>query len=421
MEVNKKNRFAVIALDGAEFHDTVANLTIKFSRKIASVCQVELLEITPALLNERLERLGVCGSPSKFLHDGTYKLDHLSGLFGSGDNYRTVNRYCEKLENVLSELLSEVSHLFVSNIQTAPLNVALSVSLFRALDKRSPKTFCWVHDLWNEAMDAQLGRISNIETVRELAKVFRNPWPNTEYLPTTHYLGTRLSEYLGVKDFSILPPVVDTFELFGFSRQLSEILTSKNILGSECIGFVPSRMSNRKNFPKAVRIFRHIINRLPDSKLIFSGAFSNDISHSTRQMDELLGLADRHDMLSNIVLLVDELEEGKKLHMSDIAALYNLSDFVLCTSTTEEFYLPGIESNLMGTPVFAPSLQSITSWAEGFIEFFELQDEDQTIANKIVSNPDVCKSQNSRAYLRKFDLESISNKFKSQWVLGSAG
>lgn len=184
-------------------------------------------------------------------------------------------------------------------------------------------------------------------------------------------------------DFSVINNSIDT-ELFIYNKEKSNsIKMGLSLKSSFIIGHV-GNFSKPKNYPFILDVFKKIVEKVPDSKLILVGNNSNDTSIE-------LTCADMN--LNNNVLFT-----GVR---TDVYDLYQIMDVFLFPSLHEGLPVTLVEAQANGLKIFASDTITKEVSLTDNIEYLSLEETPDYWAEKIIS---------AMPYERKNNYEIIKKK-----------
>jgi len=281
----------------------------------------------------------------------------------------------------LSSLLSDIDICLVHNVVTLHKNLPLTAALFTLSNEGKVKLIAWCHDFaWQDNLytpDLHSGYPWDL---------LRTAWPGVPYVVVSDNSRIQLANLLGInkKQIDVIHPGVNITDLFKLESDTLNLIEKLDLLNSDPIVLLPSRITRRKNIEFALDVTAALLLYKPQAVLLVTGppgphnptniAYLNDLK---RKQFEL--------KIADHVRFLYELKEGEQFYVSDamIADLYHLSDLLLFPSRREGFGIPVLEAGLTRLPIFAANIPSIHESGHDLIHYFNLDSDPALVAESI--------------------------------------
>jgi glycosyltransferase involved in cell wall biosynthesis len=311
----------------------------------------------------------------------------------------------EHLATLLQPVLADLDYVFVHNVLTMHLNLALTAAIVRLLDEGHIKHLInWAHDF---------SHASKRKETRNKVNHPGYPWELLKaYIPDITYVtGSSKRQHIlaGMLDCSpkaihVIGNGVDPYRLLRIGEVAQELVSTFDLLNSDLNILMPVRISQAKNIEYAMKVIAEIKKLHINSKLIITGPpdphdpKAKDVYSQLRTKREELGLQD-----SIRFVYETGANSSREIDYETVGDLLRVADIVLMTSLREGFGIPVLEGSLARIPVWAstnvPAIHEIDGTE---INTFSLDETSQSLARRIVQWRANSKLHQVRERVRKY-------------------
>jgi glycosyltransferase involved in cell wall biosynthesis len=304
----------------------------------------------------------------------------------------------------LVPLASGAHRVIVHNALTLHFSLPLtSVAWHLAATVARRRVIAWCHDLsWTNPL-----YVSTMHPGHPW-DLLRYPAPGVQYVTVSSERRGELLALWGVQveDVIVVPNGIDPMAFLRLSPTARDIARRHHLADRDMVLLLPVRITRRKNVELAIRAVKALANRGVDVLFLVSGPTAPH--HPVRSMtylDELKQLCASLAVEERVIFLADTRDAN--LTTQTVSELYALSDALLLPSTQEGFGLPILEAGLARVPVILTNIPVFREVGGEHVHRFDLQDDPDTIAAKILGVLEGAQSRLYRRVLREYSWDSI--------------
>jgi len=284
----------------------------------------------------------------------------------------------------LNVLLENTDIFIVHNVITLHKNLALTAALKLISEQKQPAMIAWCHDFaWQDTLytpDLHPGYPWDL---------LRSPWPDVRYVTVSNHRKDMLADLLGIPgtEITVIPPGIDVDQFLKLSPLTREIIDHLELLDSDPLVLLPTRLTRRKNIEFALRVIGSIKHDFPEVSLIITGPPGPHNPKNIAYLESLRSLRNELLLESNVHFLYEFGELGQTMTIPDevIADFYQISDILLFPSYHEGFGIPILESGLARLPIFSSDIPPVRESSNGLVNLFDPNGDPMKVGNQITS------------------------------------
>lgn len=309
------------------------------------------------------------------------------------------------IEEFLSNHLKGFDFLIAHNVLTMQYNLPLAYALHNLSKKNIVKIIAWCHD--------SLFFYKDIPKVYYTSpyNILRKYNDDIYYVTISESRGYEFSQLLGINNIKVINNGIDPIEFFELSNDTIGIIKSENLFESDLIMLQPSRLHPRKNIELSINVTRSLIDRGVKTKLLVTGAFDPHGKSTKLYFDKLKHMISQLFLEDNVLILAGYNGKTNKILTVSrlmIKDLYLISDILFMPSIQEGFGIPLIEAGLNKLPIVCSRIGPFKNIADGYALFFNLEEQPDKIALKIIDYLKYLPTQNFfRKILKEYTWDNI--------------
>jgi mannosylglucosylglycerate synthase len=304
----------------------------------------------------------------------------------------------------LAPLASGAHRVIVHNALTLHFSLPLTSVLWHlAATTARDRIIAWCHDLsWTNPLYLPFMHPGHPWDL------LRYPAPGTRYVTISSERRGELRALWGDQsgDATVVPNGIDPMAFLRLSPTVRDIASRHHLADRDMVLLLPVRITRRKNVELAIHAVKSLVNGGSDVLFLVSGPTAPH--HPLRSMsylDELRQLCGSLGLEERVIFLADT--RGANLTSQTVSELYSLSDALLLPSTQEGFGLPILEAGLARVPVILTDIPVFREVGGEHVHHFDLQDDPDTIAAKILGVLEGSQSRLYRRVLREYSWDRI--------------
>lgn len=272
----------------------------------------------------------------------------------------------------------------VHNALTLHKNLPLTSALHRVIKEGiSTRFIAWCHDVaWvNPIYLPQLHPVFPFT-------LLRTPLSQVTYVTVSEMRRRELAQTmeLPLELVTTIPNGISPQKFLKLTRAGWHLARELALLDQEVVMLLPARITRRKNIELAIQVTKALVDNGIRAKLIVTGPPGPHNVRSFEYVDSLRCLRDSLSVNDEVIFLHEKTgEKGRKLDVTDsvMTDLYQLSDILIFPSSQEGFGIPLLEAGLGRLPIFCSNITPFREIGEGLAEFFDLDDQPESIAQRI--------------------------------------
>lgn len=319
--------------------------------------------------------------------------------FKEGQNIKGLNQLSKNIINILKKIIRPNDLLISFNCFSLPYNIALTSALWEFTSNSDKiKHITWSYDLGVAEEEFNWNRKNEWPW-----KLFWEICPNLIYVASSKPVAETQASILGMdpRNIGVVPAGINPYKIYKFSDKLSSLFEKQNLLEKFPLIFIPSKISSRKNIPKALKVIKCLKETFPNIHLLISGSYSPHDINTYKKAEDLRCEIINFELNDNVTIVGLHNGYSGNVSYDDTMSMMLACDGVLFTSRREGFLIPILEANMCNIPIFVPKDESILSWAGDYTLSFNKDDSPNNIA-KLIMNV----FQNSQYYSRKNKIRS---------------
>lgn len=314
------------------------------------------------------------------------------------------NEFYSQKERIYQEIerkFNDIDIFFIHNILTFSFNLALNAALTEYIKKHPDKKYIiWVHDVVLDSM-----RKKRSFKNKEIDELVYKPLENVQYVGISHFLKNTLTEEIGFPAslIDVIPNGIDIGSLLNFHPLTQKIVSKYDILNSDPLIFLPTKIMKHKNIDLCLKILSQI-KKQKNRVLLIITAKGFPHNRNSAYVDEMLNLINKLDISKNVILLHNEIsEQYRQIEYKIVDDFYRLSDIVYFLSSFENFGLPLLESGITKTPIIVNNLKVFNEIESNNVYYVDVENESiESIAKKTL---DIIEKNPQITFFRKVKKE----------------
>jgi glycosyltransferase involved in cell wall biosynthesis len=304
----------------------------------------------------------------------------------------------------LAPLAASAHRMIVHNALTRHFSFPLTSAVWHlASTAAAGRTIAWCHDLsWTNPL-----YLPSMHPGHPW-ELLRYPAPQVQYVTVST---ERREELLGLwgqqnGEARVVPNGIDPMAFLRLSPTARDIASRHRLPEREMVLLLPVRITRRKNVELAIHAVKSLVSKGIDVLFLVSGPTApHHPVRSKSYLEELKELCVSLDIQDHVVFLADT--RGANLSSETVSELYSLSDALLFPSAQEGFGLPILEAGLARVPVILSDIPVFREVAAENAHFFDLQDQPDAIAEKILSALSTRQSSLYRRVLHQYSWDQV--------------
>jgi len=313
-----------------------------------------------------------------------------------------------KIYRYLSHALQDFDMLIAHNVLTMRYNLALTYALLRLAESDSIPVISWNHDSPYFYPDYP-------------SYLDKEPWTVLkQYNPKIYYVVISESRkrqfeklYGKGNHIYVVPNGIDPITFFGLSPITVRLIQEQNLFDADFLMVQPSRLCTRKNIELSVHVVRALKDSGVHARLLITGAHDPHKPKTLEYYRKIKSLARELGVEKDILVIAEyKFRSGERLVPSALIMrdLYLISDILFMPSLQEGFGIPLLESGMIKLPVICSTIPPFEEVGKNDVNFFELNETPEEIAQKIMKAVSVKKS--SRFFRRVIKEYTWDNIYK---------
>lgn len=308
-------------------------------------------------------------------------------------------------------LTHKIDICIVHNIMTRHYNLPLTSALVQlSNDLPHIKFVTWVHDI--SFADITYSKVNPLLAKEYPWSLLVTPLPNWYYVCISDF---RKKELIATFNGNVPRKIItisngiDVGKFFGLSPQIRTFYKEIGGIESDLIACMPVRVIKRKNLELGIKIAHEMVRKNVNFKLIITGNTDHHQLVNLEYYGYLKALVKELALEKNVFFLTEFLKTiPNNNHQIDVRQIYQISDFLLMTSSIEGFGLPLLEAGLSRTPIFASDIKPFHEIGTTNIHYFSTAAHPRKLAeiilNKMKSFP---QAYFYRKVIKKYSLQHI--------------
>ena len=301
--------------------------------------------------------------------------------FRRGIRHPGIESLAQHIQNELDAIIQPGDLLVSFNCLSLPFNIALTSALWAVTQHRND----FLHLTWSSDLAA-------LEDEYDWTRHKEWPWslmwsacPRVMYAAITSPVALTYSQILGVdpETVRVIHGGINPSACLRLTNRISSICQRHSLMNAYPLLYMPTKISTRKNIPKALTILKSLLREFKDGHLVITGSLSPHDESTQEEADHLLEAIKQADLRKHVTVLSLEEEFQGTVSFEDTMCMMSVCDGVIFTSKREGFLIPVLEANLHSIPIFTPSLSTIMSWASDYVMSYPEDASSDTIAEKL--------------------------------------
>lgn len=314
---------------------------------------------------------------------------------GGGKEISAYNRKSIINKRVEFYKLLKKERFDVCYINVGGAGAAHIIETYMALLAKVPVVL--VHSHTSGITEARLPQNSFFK--KKIHSLFRYFWPQkkVKYLACSEMAAQWLYPRIAGKgNYEFIPNAIDT-KHFEYSEADREEMRKEYNIRDELVILNVGRLSKPKNHVFLLKVFKEVVRRNPDAKLILVG--EGELEETIKTMIHRL------ELLDNVIMI------GA---VKNVAPYYSMADVFLFPSLYEGLGIVLLEAQVNGIPILASDAVPKEVKVNPSLEFLSLIEKEEIWAEKVIelSKTNRCKDAISNVVKKGYDLSAVNKQMR---------